>query len=342
MKKNLFALCVITLTIIAATAVYAQTEYGLISCWKFDEGHGTTAVDSFGFNDGTIYGASWVPGIAGSALSFDGQNDYVLVNHDDSLNTGEMSFELWVNPNVASSFLLYKYCLSTGFFVREVSTKWIFHLNGWVVYSNSDIDVGAWTHLAGTYDGSSLRIYVNGVNEATEYPLRPLINDNIQPLKFGTSLASYFNGVIDEIALYDRALTSEEIEQHYLNGLQGWGCGEEIIEIVDIDIKPGSDPNSINLRNKGVIPVAILTTDDFDATTVDPLSVAFGPDEALEVHGQGHMEDVDEDGDLDLILHFNTQDTGIICSDQEAGLTGEAFDGQMIEGFDSIHIVMCY
>ena len=45
---------------------------------------------------------------------------------------------------------------------------------------------------------------------------------------------------------------------------------------VEIDIKPGSDPNSINLRSKGVIPVAILTTEDFDATTVDPLSVEFG------------------------------------------------------------------
>jgi len=55
---------------------------------------------------------------------------------------------------------------------------------------------------------------------------------------------------------------------------------------VDIDIKPGGDPNSINLRSKRVIPVAILTTDTFDASTVDPLSVKFGPGEATEAHGK--------------------------------------------------------
>ncbi len=341
MKKAIFTLCVITITIITVSAVYAQTGSGLISCWKFDEGDGNAAMDSVGFNDGIVYGASWVPGIAGNALSFDGSNDYVSVSHDNSLNTTEMSFELWVNPRIASSFLMYKYSLSTGLFVREVSNKWIFHLNGWVVYSDSDIDVGAWTHLAGTYDGSSLRVYVNGVNEATEYPWRPLVNDNSQALKFGTSFASYFNGVIDEIAFYNRALTLEEIEQTYQNGLQGWGCGEEIIEAVDIDIKRGSDTNSINLKSKGNIPVAVFTTDDFDATTIDPLSVTFGPGEALESHGQGHVEDIDEDGDLDLILHFNTQDTGITCSTEEAYVTGLTFDGQLIEGYDVINVVKC-
>jgi hypothetical protein len=108
-----------------------------------------------------------------------------------------------------------------------------------------------------------------------------------------------------------------------------------------IDIKPGSSLNSINLRIKGVIPVAILTTEDLDATTADALSVEFGPDGAVESHGEGHIEDVDEDGDLDLVLHFNTQDTGIVCGDTEAGLTGETFDGQAIEGFDSIKTVGC-
>jgi hypothetical protein len=105
---------------------------------------------------------------------------------------------------------------------------------------------------------------------------------------------------------------------------------------VDIDIKPGSDPNNINLECNGVIEVAILTMDDFDAMTVDPSSVRFGPDSATEVHGEGHIDDVDDDGDLDVVLHFNTQETGIECGDVEAWLTGETFDGQAIEGFDSV------
>ena len=61
---------------------------------------------------------------------------------------------------------------------------------------------------------------------------------------------------------------------------------EEAAEVV-IDIKPGSFPNSINPKNKGVIPVAILTTATFDATTVDPLSVTFGPHETVEAQGRG-------------------------------------------------------
>jgi alpha-L-arabinofuranosidase len=110
---------------------------------------------------------------------------------------------------------------------------------------------------------------------------------------------------------------------------------------VAIDIKPDSDKNRINLKSKGVISVAILTTEDFDATTVDPLSVTFGPDEAIEAKGIGDIMDTDGDDDLDFVLDFNTQMTGITCGDTEAGLTGTTFEGQAIEGLDSINTVGC-
>ena len=108
---------------------------------------------------------------------------------------------------------------------------------------------------------------------------------------------------------------------------------------VEIDIKPGSDENPINLKSMGVITVAILTTDFFDATAVDPMSVKFGPGGATECHERGHIEDVDEDGDLDMVLHFRTQETGIEWDDAEAYLTGYTVDGIAIEGRDVITTV---
>ncbi len=112
---------------------------------------------------------------------------------------------------------------------------------------------------------------------------------------------------------------------------------EALSIVVEIDIKPGSYPNSINPGSKGVIPVAILSTEDFDASTVEPETVRFGPDAASAV--QSALEDVDGDGDLDMILHFKTQDTGIKAGDTEATLTGETIGGIPLGGTDSVRTV---
>lgn len=113
---------------------------------------------------------------------------------------------------------------------------------------------------------------------------------------------------------------------------------------VEIDIKPGSDPNSINPDSRGVIPVAILTTSTavgepvtFDATTVDPATVGFGPAKVGAVHFA--LEDVDGDGDIDVILHFKAQETGIQAGDTEVTLTGTTDDGIPIQGTDTVNTV---
>jgi hypothetical protein len=108
---------------------------------------------------------------------------------------------------------------------------------------------------------------------------------------------------------------------------------------VSMDIKPGSFPNSVSLGAKGLIPVAILTTATFDAALVSALSVVFGPGRATEAHGKGHMEDVDGDGDLDMVLHFRTQQVGLCAGDTAACLQGQTVGGQTIEGCDSVNIV---
>src|SRR5207253_5242632 len=161
--------------------------------------------------------------------------------------------------------------------------------------------------------------------------------DATHKVEIGTNTrydSEWFDGAIDEVAVYDYALTADQIAAHYATGI-----GEETS--IAIDIKPGTFPTSINPRSKGVIPVAILTTDIFDATTIDQTTVRFGPNGTEAAPVQSALEYVDGDGDTDMILHFKTQDTGIVCGDTSASLTGETFGGQAIEGSDSVKTVGC-
>ena len=85
--------------------------------------------------------------------------------------------------------------------------------------------------------------------------------------------------------------------------------------------------------------MVIGTTEDFDASNVDVNTVQFGPDAARPVHYA--LADVDGDTDWDLMLQFKTQDTGIVCGDTEATLTGKTLDGESFTGTDSIKTVGC-
>jgi hypothetical protein len=113
---------------------------------------------------------------------------------------------------------------------------------------------------------------------------------------------------------------------------------------VTVDIKPGSASNPVNPKAQGAIPVGILSTSvamgddvDFSATTVNPATVRFGPYEAAPTHSA--IEDIDGDGDDDLVLQFKMQETGIAEGDTEACLRGQTTDGRVIEGCDAIAIV---
>ena len=109
---------------------------------------------------------------------------------------------------------------------------------------------------------------------------------------------------------------------------------------VAIDIKPGSFPNSINLGSNGVIPVAILGSDTFDATNVDPFTVQL-EGAGVRLKGKsgnaGSIGDVNNDGYLDLVVHIT--DFSLTDGQATAILTGNLYDGTPIEGTDFINIV---
>jgi hypothetical protein len=102
-----------------------------------------------------------------------------------------------------------------------------------------------------------------------------------------------------------------------------------------IDIKPGSFPNSINLKSKGVVSVAILSSSTFNVVDVDVNTVMF----AGAVPEKFAYEDVNSDGVADLVLHFRTQDLHLTDSSTEATLTGKLRNGTSVTGTDSVRIV---
>lgn len=131
----------------------------------------------------------------------------------------------------------------------------------------------------------------------------------------------------------------------------GEGIGEAITALVeaaagpievDIDIKPGSAPNSIDPSSAGVTPVGILSTPDFDAPSeLDKASLTFGRtgDEPSLAFCPASPEDVNSDGLLDQVCHFETQVTGFQLGDTEGILRGQTVDGVSIEGRDAVRIV---
>ena len=112
---------------------------------------------------------------------------------------------------------------------------------------------------------------------------------------------------------------------------------------VDIDVKPGSQPNSINLGSNGTVPVAILSAPDFDASSVKPDTVTLAG-ETVRVTGRGtpmaSLQDVNGDGVLDLVVHVSTEALKVTGgADVEVVLNGLTVDGRMIEGRDTIRVV---
>jgi len=110
-----------------------------------------------------------------------------------------------------------------------------------------------------------------------------------------------------------------------------------VVESVEIDIKPGSDPNAVNPTARGILPVAILGSDTFDVADVDATTLAFGPGEAAPLHSSGgHAEDVNDDGYTDWVSHYRIEEVEVAAGDTELCLTGETLDGIPIEGCDAI------
>lgn len=203
---------------------------GMVSYWKFDEGTGTVASDSVGGNHGTLVnGPVWTAGRVDGALSFDGLDDYVEIPHDASLDlVNDYTIELWIYPKSLTT--LNPWLLRKGYWGGGVS---VYLLGGELAFSKHTlitISTGyspplyEWTHITIVVDSTNgVDFHVNGKLIHTCGDTRNTLTNSESFIIGQRQDDEYFNGLIDEVAIYDRALTEEEIQQHYQNGLNGFG-----------------------------------------------------------------------------------------------------------------------
>jgi probable HAF family extracellular repeat protein/parallel beta-helix repeat protein len=245
---------------IDADPCFVEPEhFGPISHWKFDEGGGTTAYDSAGDNDGTIYGAQWITGQIDGALSFDGVEDYVRTANNVFTNAQLASgatLSAWFNTGSTA----YGYIADNeGYLTLVVNHIYAASPNklcGIVdgghhrFFSSSDVTDNLWHHAAIVWDGTDTAIlYLDGVNVSSGFSGPPTPDSKNRPFTIGahSTIAAYFNGLIDEVAIYDGALSAEEIEQLYQIGVTGPGDYHLKSDSPCID---AGDPNYVAEPNK--------------------------------------------------------------------------------------------
>ena len=214
----------ITITLPSATP-------GLVAAYSFDEGSGTTVTDKSGNgNNGTISNATWTStGRYGNALAFNGSNAMVTVANSASLNlsTG-MTLEAWVNPTRIASVwqdVIYK---GNDVYYLEATTPTSSRPGGAVKlgsstasdYAPSALSAGSWTHLALTYDGTTVKLYLNGVL-ASSKAQSGSITSSTYPLQIGgdSIYGEYFSGSVDEVRVYNVALSQAQIQTDMNSGI---------------------------------------------------------------------------------------------------------------------------
>jgi chitodextrinase len=214
---------VVWLVLLLAGSVRAQTTTGLVAAYGFDEGTGTAIRDASGQNNnGTSSGTTWTTGKFGNALVFNGTSAKVTVPNAPSLQlTTGMTLEAWIFPTRAP----------TGW--RAIVDK---NVDGYYIMASTDngnrpgvggtwtdgnknlfgpsvVPVNTWTHLAATFDGSATRLFVNGVQVASQAQTAPL-KTTTATLQIGADSypSEFFAGLIDEVRIYNRALSAAEIQ----------------------------------------------------------------------------------------------------------------------------------
>jgi Concanavalin A-like lectin/glucanases superfamily len=207
-----------------------------ISYWQLDESSGTTASDWENANNGAYFNSPTLgqPGaLAGepdTAVSFNGTTQYVAVPYSAALNPTTFSVEVWARPTGGSG--TYRGVMASRFYPKGWvlyaggNNTWQFWVNngtGMLSVSGGAVPLNAWTHLVGTFDGTTVSFYVNGVLAGSRNVSSTYLPQTTQPLAIGQGAPRdgfWFPGLIDQAAVYGSALTASQVQNHYLIGTQ--------------------------------------------------------------------------------------------------------------------------
>ncbi len=271
-------------------------ESGLMAYWPFDESEGTTVKDKTGNgNDGKISGAVWqqeeldlitpaspTEQSPQSVPTFDGKDDYIEVPYKSELNPAQFTLSCWVKvaggqgkwrSPVTSRHAKGRhegYKLYAG-----TNNKWQFWTGDgkrWVTLIGSDVVLNTWTHVAATYDGSKMTLYING--EPVGTPVQSKINLNTTyPLRIGAGKTEgnpgfFFNGEITEVRLWNRVHSQDQIKQSMNQRLQGDEAG--LVGYWPLNEGSGTTvADKTNHENSGTIHGATWKQEELDLSTSD-------------------------------------------------------------------------
>ena len=217
---------IVALLAVAAMA-YALTSIsstpaatpGLVAAFAFDEGSGSMVADGSGSgNNGSVANTAWVAGKYGQALSFNGTSSRVTVPDSASLHlSSAMTLEAWVNPATTTAVwrdVIYKG--NDNYYLEGTSDRGGRPGAGGTfgdTYGTSALALNTWTYLAVSYDRTTIRLYVNGTQVST-LAATGAIATSTNPLSIGSDslYGQYFQGLIDDVRVYNTALTQAQIQ----------------------------------------------------------------------------------------------------------------------------------
>ena len=372
MKHRTVACWLAAVLLVTTGTGYADLTNGLVGYWSFDHpsdlGHDDSGTGNNGYPVG---GVTWTAGMFNGAAHLDGTG-YIEIPDSPSLDLpggrGTLSALIRVDPSsnefgIVSKESSSSYASQIAYEFNVVGAGVLDRFgvglsNGAAMnsagYQGASLKDSTWHHIAATWSGpgGQILVYLDGVQVGQGSQTITTINNISEPTRIGTyrwnvsGIHRRMTGDMDEVRIYNRALSADEVRQL-----------ASPIASVAIDIKPRSCPNPLNIKDQGMLSVAVLGSGEFDVFTVDSASIRLEgvapvrssyEDVARPVRNKTNECDCTTegpDGHLDLVLKFNTQDVVNALGQFNNGdtllltLTGENLNGTPIEGTDCVVIV---